>query len=93
LQTHGAALKMGGSYVSYLRRFETLKTAAGKRIETPNNVSIDSYGFADLTSEPVVLSVPAQTDSRWTIARIGDFFTRSSTTSTAARARSRACTC
>jgi hypothetical protein len=74
LQTHGAALKMGGSCLSYLRRFETLKTAADKFINTPNNVSIDCYGTADLTSEPVVLSVPAQKDGRWTIAQIGDFF-------------------
>jgi hypothetical protein len=59
LQTHGAALRMGGSCLSYLRRFETLKTAADKFINTPNNVSIDCYGTADLTSEPVVLSVPA----------------------------------
>jgi hypothetical protein len=74
LQTHGAALKVGGSYISYLRQFETLKTAADRFINTPNNVSIDSYGTADLTTEPVVLSVPSQTDKRWTIAQIGDFF-------------------
>jgi hypothetical protein len=74
LQTHGAALKVGGSHLSYLRQFEKLKTAADKFINTPNNVSIDSYGTADLTSEPVVLSVPTQQDKRWTIAQIGDFF-------------------
>lgn len=74
LQTHGAALKVGGSRLSYLRPFETLKTASDRFINTPNNVSIDSYGTADLTVEPVVLSVPTQTDKRWTIAQIGDFF-------------------
>lgn len=74
LQTHGAALKVGGSDLSYLRRFATLKTAADKFINTPNNVSIDCYSTADLTTEPVVLSVPSQKDQRWTIAQIGDFF-------------------
>ena len=74
LQTHGDALKVGGSYLSYLRRFETLKTAADRFINTPNNVSIDSYGTADLTAEPVVLSVPSQKEKRWTIAQIGDFY-------------------
>jgi len=74
LKTHGAGLKVGGSHLSYLRRFEKLKTAADTFINTPNNVSIDSYGTADLTTEPVVLSVPAQREPRWTIAQIGDFF-------------------
>jgi hypothetical protein len=74
LQTQGAALKVGGAYLSYLRRFEKLKTAADKFVNTPNNVSIDSYGVADLTSEPVVLSVPAQQAKRWTIAQITDCF-------------------
>jgi hypothetical protein len=74
LTTHGAALKVGGSCLSYLRRFESLKTAEDKFINTPNNVSIDCYSTPDLTSEPVVLSVPSQSDNRWTIAQIGDFF-------------------
>jgi len=74
LKVHGAALKVGGSLLSYLRHFEKLKTAADKFINTPNNVSIDSYATADLTSGPVVLSVPTQREPRWTIAQIGDFF-------------------
>jgi hypothetical protein len=74
LITQGAALKVGGAYLSYLRPFGELKTAAEKFVNTPNNVSIDSYGVADLTSEPVVLSVPTQQVERWTIAQITDCY-------------------
>ena len=51
-----------------------MKTAADRFVNTPNNVSIDSYSTADLSMEPVVLSVPAQKEERWTIAQISDFF-------------------
>lgn len=74
LGTHGGGLRVGGSHLSYLRMFDALKTAADRFVNTPNNVSIDSYGTADLTQGPVLLSVPAQKQARWTIAQIGDFF-------------------
>ncbi|MES1180384.1 MAG: DUF1214 domain-containing protein, partial [Verrucomicrobiota bacterium] len=51
-----------------------LKTAADHFVNTPNNVTIDAYGQADLGSEPVVISVPALQDKRYYIVQVGDAF-------------------
>ncbi len=71
--TFAASLKAGATGLSYFRKFPNLKTAADKFVNTPNNVSIDGYGAADLASEPVVVSVPAIKEKRWYIIQIGDF--------------------
>ena len=74
VQTHSAGLKAGAVGLNYFRKYSALKTAADKFINTPNNVSIDAYGAADLSVEPVVISVPSLQEPRWTIVQIGDFY-------------------
>lgn len=69
-----AALKAGAVGLNYYRKFSDLKTAADKFVNTPNNVSIDGYGCADVSGEPVVVNVPAMQESRWTIVQIGDYY-------------------
>ena len=41
---------------------------------TPNNVTIDAYGWLDLREGPVVLHVPALTEPRWYLVQIDDTF-------------------
>jgi len=72
--TLGAGLKAGAVGLNYYRKFPDLKTAADKFVNTPNNVSIDGYGAADLGTEPMVVSVPALTEKRWYIVQIGDYY-------------------
>jgi hypothetical protein len=43
-------------------------------VVTPNNVSIDGYGAADLRKEPIVLSVPSLPAPRWYLVQVGDMF-------------------
>ena len=64
LHTNYDAVKAGASYVNYFHKFDALKTAADRYVNTPNNVSIDAYALADLRAKPVVVSVPALKDSR-----------------------------
>jgi hypothetical protein len=74
VHTLAAGLKANAVGLNYFRKFSDLKTAADKFVNTPNNVSIDAYAAADLTSEPVVLSVPVLNEKRWYIVQIGDYF-------------------
>jgi len=67
-------VKAGAAYLNYLHKFSALKTAADRYVNTPNNVSIDAYGNADLGTEPVVISVAAIREHRWYIVQIGDMF-------------------
>lgn len=67
-------MKAGAGYLNYLHKFSALKTAADRYVNTPNNVSIDAYGNADLSGEPVVISVPALREARWYIVQISDMF-------------------
>jgi hypothetical protein len=67
-------LKAGGLRISGLRYFDDLKTAKERFIVTPNNVTIDGYGMADLRSEPVVVSVPSLAEDRWYIVQISDSY-------------------
>ena len=67
-------VKAGAAYFNYLHKFSALKTAADRYVNTPNNVSIDAYGNADLGTEPVVISVAALREPRWYIVQIGDMF-------------------
>ena len=60
--------------LGYLHKFSALKTAADRYVNTPNNVSIDAYGNADLRTEPIVISVAALREPRWYIVQIGDMF-------------------
>jgi hypothetical protein len=69
-----AGLKVGAVGLNYYRKFPNLKTAADKFVNTPNNVSIDGYGCADLSIEPVVVSVPTIKQNRWYIVQIGDYY-------------------
>jgi hypothetical protein len=69
-----AGLKAGAVGLNYFRKFPNLKTAADKFVNTPNNVSIDGYACADLSSEPVVVRVPTLSQSRWYIVQIGDYY-------------------
>jgi hypothetical protein len=74
IHTLAAGLKVGAVGLNYYRKFSDLKTAADKFVNTPNNVSIDAYGVADLGGEPVVVNVPAMKENRWTIVQIGDYY-------------------
>ena len=67
-------MKAGAGYLNYLHKFSALKTAADRYVNTPNNVSIDAYGNADLRTEPIVISVAALREPRWYIVQIGDMF-------------------
>ena len=57
----------GSGDFNYLHKFSALKTDRRSRRRTPNNVSIDAYGNADLGTEPVVISVAALREPRWYI--------------------------
>lgn len=72
VHTNYAGAKVGAVYLNYFRKFGDLKTAADRYVNTPNNVSIDGYGLGDLSREPLVLSVAAQSSPRWTIVQVGD---------------------
>ena len=48
--TLAASLKAGGARIGGLRYFDALKTAADRFVVTPNNVTIDAYGYADQRS-------------------------------------------
>ncbi len=74
LHSIDGAIKAGAANVNYLHRFSALKTAADRYVNTPNNVSIDAYGNADLGTEPVVISVASLREPRWYIVQIGDMF-------------------
>ena len=69
-----AGLKAGAVGLNYFRKFPNLKTAADRFVNTPNNVSIDGYACADLSSEPVVVRVPTLSQNRWYIVQIGDYY-------------------
>lgn len=68
------SVEVGGSYINDLRKYAELKTAKDKFVVTPNNVTIDAYATLDLTVEPVVVFVPALSESRWYIVQLGDSF-------------------
>jgi len=74
VNTLSAGLKAGAVGLNYFRKFSTLKTAADRFVNTPNNVSIDAYGAGDLSVEPLVVSVPVLNEKRWTIVQIGDYY-------------------
>jgi hypothetical protein len=69
-----AGLKAGAVGLNTLRKFSALKTAKDRFVVTPNNVTIDAYGICDVTSEPVVVSVPRLASDRWYILQLGDYF-------------------
>jgi hypothetical protein len=68
------AVAVGGSYINDFRKYAELKTAKDKFVVTPNNVTIDAYATLDLSTEPVVIFVPALAEQRWYIVQIGDSF-------------------
>ena len=72
--TLAAGLKAGGVRIDGYRYFDELKTAADRFVVTPNNVTLDAYGFADLRVEPLVVSVPSSAGDRWYIVQISDFY-------------------
>ncbi len=74
VDTNYAALKADATNISYWHKFSDLKTAADRFIVTPNNVSIDAYGIADLSKEPAVISVPILKEKRWYIVQIGNMY-------------------
>jgi len=57
-----------------LRKYSALKTAKDRVVVTPNNVTIDAYARVDVSKEPVVVHVPALTESRWYLTQIGNMF-------------------
>jgi hypothetical protein len=74
LHTNSASFRAGATHVNYVRRFDALKTAADRYVNTPNNVTIDAYGLIDVTTGPVVISVPALVEDRWYLVQLGDMF-------------------
>lgn len=74
LHTLLAGIKVGAMQINYYRKFDKLKTAEDRFVNTPNNVSIDGYCTADVRLEPLVVNVPPPTDDRWTIVQVGDFY-------------------
>ena len=83
-------VKAGAAHLNYLHKFSALKTAADRYVNTPNNVSIDAYGNAEVGTEPVVISVAALREPRCTSSRSATCSTKSSTTSAAPEAQSQA---
>jgi hypothetical protein len=74
VHTLSAGLKANAVGLNYFRKFPNLKTAEDRFVNTPNNVSIDGYAVADLTNEPMVVSVPTINEKRWYIVQIGDYY-------------------
>lgn len=72
--TSRVGMNAGAVRVNDLRYYSELKTAKDRFVVTPNNVTIDAYGQADLRTGPVVVAVPSSAASRWTILQIGDMF-------------------
>ena len=64
LHTMYAGMKVDAAYLNYWHKFDALKTAKDKYVNTPNNVSIDGYGNADVTAGPCVISVPVLREPR-----------------------------
>ncbi|MGO4835595.1 DUF1254 domain-containing protein, partial [Rhizobiaceae sp. 2RAB30] len=73
-QTLAAGVKAGAVRVNDFRKFDKLKTAADRFVTTPNNVTLDAYGAADVSSEPVVIFVPKLSEPRWYLVQVGDYF-------------------
>jgi hypothetical protein len=74
LHTNAASARAGAAHRNFFRKFDALKTAADKYVNTPNNVTIDAYGLIDVTDAPVVISVPALVEDRWYLVQLGDMF-------------------
>jgi hypothetical protein len=72
--TDAAAERAGATGRNQFHKFTTLKTAQDRYVVTPNNVTIDAYGQADLGHEPAVLYVPTLAEPRWYLVQIGDNF-------------------
>ena len=68
------SLQAGASSINSFRKYSALKTAKDRTIPTPNNVTIDAYARVDVSMEPVVVHVPALTESRWYLVQIGNMF-------------------
>jgi|EndMetStandDraft_7_1072992.scaffolds.fasta_scaffold01349_7 hypothetical protein len=69
-----AGQKAGAAGINTYRKFDTLKTAKDRFVTTPNNVTIDAYGAADVTKEPAVVFVPKLSTPRWYLVQIGDYY-------------------
>lgn len=69
-----AAVRMGTARVNAFGRMPERKTAGERSTGRPSGVTVDAHGWLDLRDGPVVLHVPALTERRWYIARIGDMF-------------------
>jgi hypothetical protein len=69
-----AGQKAGAVDINTFRKFDTLKTAKDRFVTTPNNVTIDAYGAADVTKEPAVVFVPKLSSPRWYLVQIGDYY-------------------
>lgn len=52
-----------------------LKTYADRDVTTPNNDTLNSYAWLDLSEEPIVLSVPADPENRYYVVPLMDFYT------------------
>ena len=74
LKTLHAGLTAGAVGMNYYRKYSELKTAKDKFVNTPNNVSIDAYGAAELRAEPLVIKVPPTEGDRWYIVQVSDYF-------------------
>jgi hypothetical protein len=72
--TLAAGLKADAVYINDFRKFDTLKTAKERFVVTPNNVTIDAYGAADVSREPQVIFVPKLSAPRWYIVQVGDYY-------------------
>src|SRR3954453_13304898 len=59
MRTTLAGVAAGAVHIYSWCRAADLKIAADRYVVTPNNVSIDGYGFVDVSVEPVVISVHA----------------------------------
>jgi hypothetical protein len=72
--TAAAGIRADAAYINDFRKFDTLKTAKERFVVTPNNVTIDAYGIADLSHEPQVVFVPKLNAPRWYLVQIGDYY-------------------
>ena len=72
--TRARLLKTPGSAINKLTHTRDLSTHASRWVTTPNNDTLYSSAFLDLTQGPVTLTVPA-TGARYWSAAIMDMFT------------------
>ncbi|PIB96434.1 DUF1254 domain-containing protein [Caulobacter sp. X] len=72
--TRARMLKAPGAAINKLDHARTLSDHTSRRVTTPNNDTLYSYAFLDLTSGPAILTIPPM-GQRYYSAAVMDMFT------------------